>query len=96
MPIYYGRSEDGSDAKIFEGVYHNEVTGQWSNDKTKIFTKEQLSDMRRYDEVIKHISGKSSFKDEYELVLQKKSTLTKSQREWLINQFENAKETNSD
>ena len=94
MPIYYGRSADGSDSRIFEGVYHNEVTGQWSNDKTQIFTKEQLADMRRYEEVIKHISGKRSFKDEYELILQKKSTLTKSQRDWLVDQIENSEKEN--
>ena len=94
MPAYYGNSEDGTDMKMFEGVYHNEVTGQWSNDPKQIFTKEQLADMRRYDEVTKYISGKRSFKDEYELILQKKSTLTKSQRDWLIDQIENSEKEN--
>lgn len=92
MPIYYGKSEDGSDMKLFEGVYHNEVTGMWSNDPNLIFSKEKIKDIRLFESIKNHIERKRSFKDEYELIKQKKSKLTKSQRDYLINQFKNEKD----
>ena len=92
MPIYYGKSEDGSDMKLYEGVYHNEVTGMWSNDPKQIFSKDELKDVRLRNIILKHIERKRSLKDEYELIKQKKSKLTKSQRDYLINQFENEKD----
>lgn len=91
MGIYYGKSEDGSDSKEFEGFYYNEVTGKWSNDPKQIFSKEELKDIRLWEGILKHIERKRSFKDEYELIKQKKSKLTKSQRDYLINHFENEK-----
>jgi hypothetical protein len=96
MPIFYGKSADGSDAKVFEGVYHNEVTGRWSNVPKMVFNKEELKEQRLYDSIIKHLSkNHRSVRDEYELIIAKQSELTKCQRDYIINQIE-SKNTEND
>ena len=90
MPIFYGKSADGSDAKIFEGVYHNEVTGQWSNDPNMIFTREEMKDQRMYIFIYEYLAKNlRSLKDEYDLIVAKKSELSKSYRDYIINRIEN-------
>ncbi len=90
MPIYYGQSADGSDAKEFEGVYHNEVTGMWSNNPQMIFTREEMKDQRMYIFIYEYLAKNlRSLKDEYDLILAKKSELGRAQRDYIIDQIEN-------
>lgn len=89
MPIFYGKSDDGSDAKEFEGVYYNETTGRWSNNPKMVFNKEELREQRLYDSIIKHLSkNHRSVRDEYELIIAKQSELAKCKRDYIINQIE--------
>lgn len=39
---------------------------------------------RLYDEVMSHINGKRSLREEYDLIMQKKSELSARCREWVI------------
>jgi hypothetical protein len=90
MPIYYGQSADGSDMKMFEGVYHNEVTGQWSNMPEMIFTKKERKEERVYWFVYDYLAkNHRSVMDEYELIIAKKSELSKLYRDYIINRIEN-------
>jgi hypothetical protein len=90
MPIFYGKSADGSDMKMFEGVYHNEVTGQWSNMPEMIFTKKERKEERVYWFVYNYLAkNHRSVMDEYELIIAKKSELSKQYREYIINRIEN-------
>jgi hypothetical protein len=90
MPIFYGQSADGSDMKMFEGVYHNEVTDKWSNIPEMIFTKKERKEQRVYSFVYDYLAkNHRSFIDEYELIIAKKSELSKLYRDYIVNIIEN-------
>jgi hypothetical protein len=82
--MFYGSSPDGSDAKEFEGVYVHPDGKQWSSNPWKL-TKED----RLYWSIRDHIDGKKSFQLEYDLVMAKKSKLSRAQRDYLIQLIEN-------
>jgi hypothetical protein len=70
----------------FRGMYISEDGGTWGN---KPFTKNQ----RMYDRIYNHCAMHlRTFRDEYDLVMQKKSTLSADERAYLINIIENGKE----
>ena len=46
-------------------------------------TKEEISYNRCYDVVMNHINGTRSLRMEYELILKKKSRLSKKHRDWV-------------
>jgi hypothetical protein len=77
--IYTGKSEDGSDMREAEGVYVHPDGKQWSS-QPWIITKED----RMYWEIRNHIDGKRSLQDEYDLVKAKKSTLSRTLRDFLV------------
>ena len=79
MPFYYGSSADGSDMKEFRGMYTNPANEEeWSS---KPFTKEQRLEDDIYDYCAANLR---SYRDEYHLILMKKSKLSSAHRAYLV------------
>ena len=89
----YGHTKDGSDARIFRGMYVSPDGEQWSSapftDEQRAQEKEERRNDRIYWEIFDHVNGKRTFREEYELVKQKKSGLSARCKKYLINAFEN-------
>ena len=92
MSIFYGKSNDGGDAREFEGFYVSPDGETWGNTP---FTKEQRQHKKRiskedriHEAISNHINGKRSWSMEYDLVKRKESTLSSTCREYLISHFE--------
>ena len=85
MPIYTGSSADGSDMREVKGFFVSPDGEQWSN---MPYTLEQ----RAYDKVYDHMvrTGRT-LREEYDLILAKKSTLSRYCRDFIANQFETNK-----
>jgi len=83
--IITGKSADGSDAQIAEGVHVNpENPSEWS-DIPFPPSKEQKMAWEIYD----HIAANSrTLKEEYDLIQQKKSTLSKRLRDFVVELIE--------
>ncbi len=99
MPFYTGKTADGSDMTEVQGIaYMHPNEKEWSSTPypKSVYRKHNDTEEKRteresrlYWAIYDHITGKRTFRDEYVLVLEKKSTLSKAQREYLINMFEN-------
>lgn len=75
--IFTGKSADGSDMYPAQGVYVSPDGEQWSN---KPYTKED----RMWGEIYPHLAKNlRSLEDEYELINQRKSTLSKRLRDYV-------------
>jgi hypothetical protein len=87
--MYTGTSGDGSDMTEFEGVYTNpENPEEWSNMPYPPSKKQRMA-----FEIYDHISvNQRSLKDEYDLIQQKKSTLSRRLREFVVELIENYEE----
>ena len=87
--IFTGKSADGSDAKVAEGVYTNpENPEEWSNTPYPP-SKGQKMAWEIYD----HIAANNrSLKDEYDLIQQKKSILSRRLRDFVVLLIENYEE----
>tara|TARA_R110000868_G_scaffold67266_1_gene199806 strand:+ start:884 stop:1168 length:285 start_codon:yes stop_codon:yes gene_type:complete len=87
--IYTGKSGDGSDMTEFGGVHTNpENPEEWSNMPFPPSKKQRMA-FEIYDHIT---SNNRSLKDEYELVQQKKSTLSRRLREFVIELVEKYEE----
>ena len=80
--ILTGKSADGSDAYPAQGVFVSPDSEQWSN---KPYTKEDRMWQELYPYLAKHLR---SLKDEYELIKQKKSNLSKRLRDYVVHLIE--------
>lgn len=87
--IFTGKSADGSDAQVAEGVYTNpENSEEWSNIPYPP-TKGQKMAWEIYD----HIAANNrTLKEEYDLIQQKKSALNKRLRDFVVLLIENYEE----
>ncbi len=89
MPFYTGHGDPNSPdfyIEEFKGMYISEDGNHWSN---KPLTKNQ----RMYDTIYNHCAKHlRTFREEYDLVMQKKSTLSSAERAYLIHIIENGKE----
>jgi hypothetical protein len=75
--IYTGKSEDGSDAYPAQGVFVSPDGNEWSNQP---YTKEDKMWQELYPYLAKNLRP---LKDEYDLVQQKKSQLSRRLREYV-------------
>lgn len=82
MPMFTGKSRDGSDAMEVKGMYVSPCGTYWSN---KPITREQ----KAYDKVYDHIARyQKTFQQLYEqLQSGSKENLPKWVRDWFINWF---------
>lgn len=87
--IFTGKTADGSDAQLAEGVYVNPNNPEeWSNTPYPP-SKGQKMAWEIYD----HIAANNrSLKDEYDLIQQKKSTLSRRLRDFAVVLIENYEE----
>lgn len=76
--IFTGKSADGSDAYPAEGLYLSPDGEQWSSEP---YTKEQKMYHSLYPELAKRLH---LLDEEYELILQKKSTLSIRHRDYVV------------
>ena len=83
--IFTGKSADGSDAQVAEGVHVNpENPEEWSNIPYPP-SKGQKMAWEIYD----HIAANNrTLKEEYDLIQQKKSTLSKRLRDFVVELIE--------
>jgi hypothetical protein len=89
MPFYTGHGDPNGDdfyVEQFRGMFISEDGNSWSN---KPLTKNQRLYESIYEHCAKHLR---SFEDEYNLIKEKKSTLSTSHREYLIYLIENTKD----
>ena len=92
--MFSGKSRDGSDMKAFRGMFVSPDGDEWQSHP---YTKEQYEqdrDDRKLEriesEIYQHlVANRRSYKDEYDLVLQKKSSLSYRCRMHLIEMFNN-------
>lgn len=91
MPIFTGSSEDGWDMREAQGAYVSPDGNEWS---TLPYTLEQSYHQKEYDRETRMIQSLKPYikctKDlhtEYQKILDKKSNLSKSQRDWIVNRF---------
>ena len=83
--IITGKSEDGSDAQVAEGVYTNpENPEEWYNMPYPP-SKEQKMAWEIYDHIT---ANRCSIRDEYNLIQQKKSTLSRRLRDFIVELIE--------
>jgi hypothetical protein len=85
--IYTGNSADGSDAKIAEGVY-DYGNGQWGvmppGDAMHSSPMKRSPIERAYNEVMDYIEKHNrTLQEEYELIQQRKSNLSKRLRDFV-------------
>jgi len=80
--IYTGQSADGSDMYPAQGVFVSPDGEQWSNQP---YTKEDKMWMELYPYLAKNLR---SLKDEYDLIQQKKSGLSKRLRDFVVHLME--------
>ena len=87
--IFTGKSADGSDAQVAEGVYLNPNNQEeWSNTPYPP-SKGQKMAWDIYD----HITANNrTLKEEYDLIQQKKSKLSKRLRDFVVLLIENYEE----
>jgi len=79
MPIYTGTTRDGSDMQEAEGVYVSPDGEEWSS------TPYSTVGSRTWDEVYNHlVDHRHSMNMERDLILQKRSLLSKRCRDYLI------------
>lgn len=84
-----GKTKDGSDAIIPLGVYVSPDGKEWSN---MPYTKEQRSQDNTHKEIINHLEYHSrSIFDEYNLIIEGKSKLSKRCRDYVIELVNNNK-----
>jgi hypothetical protein len=76
--IFTGKSADGSDGYPAMGVFVSPDGEQWSNQP---YTEEDRMWQELYPELAKRLH---SLKMEYDLVLAKKSTLTRRHRDFVV------------
>jgi hypothetical protein len=86
--IFTGKSADGSDMYPAMGMFVSPDGKQWSNQP---YTKEDRMWKAIYPELAKRLN---SLKDEYELILNKKSTLSRRHRDYVIHLMTFENETN--
>lgn len=83
--MFTGKSADGSDAQV-EGLHVNpENLNEWSNSPSK--------GQKMAWDIYDHIAANNrSLKEEYDLIQQKQSTLSKSKRDLVVLLVENYEE----
>ena len=76
--ILTGRCEDGSDSYPAMGVFTSPDGEEWSN---KPYTKED----KMWEKVYNHLSKNlRTLRDEYEMIMDKKSTLPRVLRDYIV------------
>lgn len=92
MPFYTGNTADGSDMREIEGVYLSKDGKTWSNMPFKPDAEDRL-----YNTCLDHTwKNLRTFRQEYELIIQKKSQLPRSCRDYLVRRVENEIQLESD
>ena len=82
MTLYTGKSADGSDMYPAQGVFVSPDGEQWSNQP---YTKEDKMWQELYPYLAKNLR---SLKDEYDLIQQKKSGLSRRLRDFVVHLME--------
>jgi hypothetical protein len=89
MPIYTGKSADGSDMHEALGVFTNPNNpDEWSN---KPYNKEQrqiAKDHRTYVELIGYMNGKYTLQDCYEQIKNKTFPLTNRYKKYVLSYYD--------
>lgn len=86
MPIYTGKTEDGSDIEEVAGLYVNpDNENEWSN--TPYLAQKRPISM--YNEVIDYMSGKYSLNDVYNQIKAKTCKLPFSLRKYVLSHYDN-------
>ena len=87
MPIYTGKSADGSDIQEVQGMYLH-PDGTFSN-----ISPDRVKEERLWNAIYDHISGKRTLREEYNLIKEKKSTLPAAHRAYVVKLIEETKNT---
>ena len=86
MPIYTGKSKDGSDMQLAEGVYVNpDNENEWSNEMYPAQKKADRQYRRVYDYLC---DNKMSLNDVRDEILRKKCKLSKSDRDYVMSHYD--------
>lgn len=89
MPIYTGKSADGSDMREVEGVYINpDNPNEWSS---KMYPQ-QIRENNIWNQIRDYASGRFSLKDIYNQIQEKKCPLPSRARKYIVELIES--ETN--
>tara|TARA_R110002095_G_scaffold193603_1_gene171864 strand:+ start:7228 stop:7512 length:285 start_codon:yes stop_codon:yes gene_type:complete len=85
MPIYTGRTADGSDMKEFEGVYVNpENDNEWSSEPYP----SQAKSIRKVESIKEYMNGKYCLNDVYLQIKEKKCGLSFKLRQFVLSHYD--------
>ncbi len=85
MPIYTGKSADGSDAHLVEGVYVNpDNENEWSS---KPYPKQQTI-IRTKDAVLDYMDGKYTLDDVFKQIQNKTCPLSRRLRDYVLSHYD--------
>jgi len=85
MPIFRGKTADGSDAEEVGGAYQNPKNPEeWSSNPYPEHT--QIMNMK--EEVLQYMNGKYTLRDVYEQIQAKTCGLSVSRREYVLSHFD--------
>ena len=93
MPIYHGKSADGSDMREWDGVFVNpQNPDQWSaapyNKEQSNSKKESDRNFRIRQSVQEYMNGKFCLDDVKKQIEEKKCPLSKTQRDWVMDHYD--------
>ncbi len=97
MPIYFGKSRDGSDMQEFGGMFVSPDGKEWSSEpytnEQHLANKEQKKQQRIYKEIYDYCASKIiSFRDAYNEISRKESGLSARCKKMLKEIIENEHE----
>lgn len=85
MPIYTGKSADGSDMKLVEGVYVNpENDNEWSSEPYP----KQKKLMNLYNKVYDYMNRRYTLNDVYQQIKNKTCKLSRTEREYVLSHYD--------
>ena len=85
MPIYTGKSPDGSDMEEFSGMY---VDPNYSNLWSSEPYRPQLKQMRVRDKVLDYMNGKYTLNEVYLQIKAKKCPLNYKCRQYVLDHYD--------
>jgi hypothetical protein len=89
MPIYTGKTADGSDIHNALGVFTNpDNPDEWSSKPYNKEQRQQAKDHRTYVEVIEHMAGRYCLYDLYNQIKDKTFPLTNRYKKFVLSHYD--------
>ena len=89
MPIYTGRSSNGSDAHEAFGVFTNpDNENEWSSKPYNKEQRQQVKDHRTKNELLDYMDGKFTLNDCYKQIKEKRFPLVNRIKQFVLSHYD--------